>query len=257
MTPLPRARAGLLFLLDSASAQKGANTVVFASFGDWGWSPVGGQNVMLIGSGSSLTTQCANFTLANYAANSSAFATCLDGDKVQQGTLVNAGLANVSQIAVANAMASICTAAGGCDFIINTGDNFYDLGLVNGTTDPQWTFAFQNVYTKALFGNTPFLSTLGNHDYSILNPTAAASQVAYSTVDPRWVMPTRNYVQTFKSASGAVSVQVVNVDSTPLHDRYLFSGASGGGYATDSGGPDTAINSNGMFCPQPGCPCAY
>ena len=131
--------------LQAAVAQtKDANTIVFASFGDWGWSPTGGQNVMLTGS-SVLSSTCASFNLANYTANASYYSSCLDGDKLQQGILVNSGLASVSQIAVANAMASICTTAGGCDFIINTGDNFYDLGLVNGTADVQWTGAFQNV----------------------------------------------------------------------------------------------------------------
>ena len=126
------------------------------------------------------------------------------------------------------------------------GDNFYDLGITGGVTDPQWA-AFQNVYTKALFGNTtPFLGTLGNHDYSILSPTAAASQIAYTAVDGRWYLPDHKYARTFTSASGAVSIQVVQVDSTPLVDRYLFSGASGGAFATDASGPDTVPNANAV-----------
>ena len=157
-----------------------------------------------------------------------------------------AGLQQVSQIATAKAMAAACTAAGGCDFLINTGDNFYDLGILNGTSDQQWTLAFQNVYTKAMFGNAPFLSTLGNHDYSILNPTAAASEIAYTAVDPRWYLPGRQYSSVFTSASGYVSIQVVQVDSTPLIDRYLFSGASGGGYATDASGADNQVNANAV-----------
>lgn len=47
-----------------------------------------------------------------------------------------------TQIATANAMASVCTNAGGCDFILNTGDNFYDLGITL-QNDPQWVSAFQ------------------------------------------------------------------------------------------------------------------
>ena len=256
---------------------KDANTLVFASFGDWGWSTTGGQNVLLTGS-AVLSATCANYTVAKYQANPAAYASCLDGDKLQQGTLISAGLQQVSQIAVANAMAAQCTASGSCDFIIvraaprrvpacvsvcvsadasaaarvrvcymydqqNTGDNFYDLGIVDGTSDSQWTTAFQNVYTKALFGNIPFLSTLGNHDYSILSPNAASSQIAYSAVDPRWVLPDHQYARTFTSASGAVSIQVVEIDSTPLNDRYLFSGGSGGGFATGASGVDTRVNS--------------
>ena len=55
-------------------------------------------------------------------------------------------------------------------------------------------------------------------------------------------MPDHNYQRVFKSASGAVSIQVVEMDSTALVDRYLFSGASGGGYATDASGVDTIPN---------------
>jgi len=240
------ARAAVAALLVSlplavSAAAKDPNTIVFASFGDWGWSTAGGQNILLSGS-AVLTAACANYTLTNYKANPSVYAACLDGDKAQQGALILGGQQQVAQIATANAMAAACTAAGSCDFIITTGDNFYDLGVTGGTTDIQWTNAFQSVYTKALFGNTPFLNTLGNHDYSILNPTAAATQIAYSAVDSRWVLPDHQYAKTFKSASGNVAIQVVQVDSTPLHDRYLFSGTSGGAYATDASGADTTVD---------------
>ena len=88
--------------------------------------------------------------------------------------------------------------------------------------------------------------TLSNHDYSILSPTAAAAQIAYTSADPtgRWTIPDHNYAKTFTSASGFVSIQVVQTDSTPLHDRYLYSGASGGGFSTDQSGADTIPNNN-------------
>lgn len=49
-------------------------------------------------------------------------------------------------------------------------------------------------------------------------------------------MPGHQYQRSFSSANGKTSVQVVSMDSTPLHDRYLYSGASGGGYATSFAG---------------------
>ena len=72
-----------------------------------------------------LSPTCKNYTLSNYQASPATFSaspatTCLDGDKRQQGSLVVGGLQQVSQIATANAMAAACTAAGGCDFLINT-----------------------------------------------------------------------------------------------------------------------------------------
>jgi hypothetical protein len=72
-------------------------------------------------------------------------------------------------------------------------------------------------------------------------PTAAAAQVAYTAVDPsrRWYLPNRGtYQRTFSSASGAVSINVVQMDSTVLNDRYLYGGASGGGFATGVAGRD-------------------
>lgn len=121
------ARAALASLLVSAPlaawAAKDPNSVVFASFGDWGWSTTGGQNQLLTGSGvlTGGTAVCATYTVANYQANPASFANCLDGDKAQQASLIAAGLQQVSQIALANAMASTCTAAGGCDFVMSTG----------------------------------------------------------------------------------------------------------------------------------------
>jgi len=103
-----------------------------------------------------LSSTCKGYTLQNAIASPATYAGCLDGDKGTQGTLVVGGQQAVAQIATAAAMAAACTAAGGCDFIMNTGDNFYDLGITGGATDPQWS-AYTNVYTTALFPNTPFL----------------------------------------------------------------------------------------------------
>ena len=207
------AAAALLLALPLASAAKDANTLVFASFGDWGWSTVGGQNSFLTGALTGTTAVCNTYNVTNFAAAPASYVNCLDGDKAQQASLIVAGLQQVSQIATANVMASVCSAAGSCDFIINTGDNFYDLGrarracthmiralsltlcecpsvlgIVNGTTDVQWTNAFQNVYTTALFNNTPFLGTLGNHDYSILSPNCACrSSCTAFAASPAWL----------------------------------------------------------------------
>jgi hypothetical protein len=193
----------------------------------------------------SIKAPCNAYTLAAAIASPSTYVPCLDGDKGTQGTLAIGGQQQVAQQATANAMSAACFAAGGCDFLMSTGDNFYDLGIIGGNNDPQWT-AYSNVYTQALFPNVPMLGTLGNHDYSILSPTASQQQIDYTAADPsgRWYMPGHNYQRVFKSASGAVSIQVVQIDSTPLHDRYLFSGASGGGYATDASGKDTIPNNN-------------
>ena len=117
-------------------------------------------------------------------------------------------------------------------------------GITGGVTDPQWQGGYLSVYTHPALNNTPFVGTLGNHDYSILATNSAASQIAYTNTDPtgRWFIPAHNYQRVFTSANGAVSLQVVAVDSTPLVDRYLYSGSSGGSYATGANGVDTIPN---------------
>ena len=212
---------------------KDNNTLVYASFGDWGWG-AGNNNSLLLSASAAgcIGSQSTNFNSgANCYSNSGAY--------------IMAGVQQVAQKAVANAMGMMCQAYGGCDFIINTGDNFYDLGIIGGLSDPQWTNSYLNVYTHPGLKNVPILGTLGNHDYSILANNSAASEIAYTSVDPsgRWYIPAHNYQRVFTSASGAVSAQVVSIDSTPLHDRYLYSGGSGGGYATGANGPDTLVNS--------------
>lgn len=74
--------------------------------------------------------------------------------------------------------------------------------------------------------------------YNIYNTNAAAAQIEYTAVDPlgAWYLPAHEYQRTFSSANGLVSIQVVSMDSTPLHDRYLYSGSSGGSFATSFGG---------------------
>ena len=94
---------------------KDANTIVYASFGDWGWSPTGANNSLLLNSGAA---GCLASTGANFATN------CLGN----QGYYAEMGFSQISQKAVANALGSTCQAYGGCDFIMNTADNFYDLG---------------------------------------------------------------------------------------------------------------------------------
>ena len=75
-----------------------------------------------------------------------------------------------AQIATANAMASTCTSSGGCDFVINTGDNFYDLGITGGTADPQWGTAFQVIIKLNSNNNKDNNNSNNNKGGSLLIP---------------------------------------------------------------------------------------
>ncbi|XP_073144509.1 purple acid phosphatase 17-like isoform X2 [Henckelia pumila] len=69
------------------------------------------------------------------------------------------------------------------DFVVSTGDNFYDDGL-KGDDDPKFVNSFTNIYT-AMSLQKPWFSVLGNHDYRG-NALAQLSPVLRK-VDGRWL----------------------------------------------------------------------
>ena len=84
-------------------------------------------------------------------------------------------------------MGATCKAYGGCDFILNNGDSFYDLGITQGVTDPQWNNTFVSVFNAAgIPAGTPVLSTLGNHDYK-----CDRCVILYSTFEVVLLTPAR------------------------------------------------------------------
>jgi hypothetical protein len=84
---------------------KDSNTIVYASFGDWGWPTSGANNSLL-----------QDATAANCTLTGGNFAGCIGN----QGYYANVGYSQISQKAVANAMGQMCQAYGGCDFLMNT-----------------------------------------------------------------------------------------------------------------------------------------
>ncbi|KAL9248053.1 hypothetical protein vseg_021416 [Gypsophila vaccaria] len=96
------------------------------------------------------------------------------------------------------------------DFIISTGDNFYDDGLT-GVNDPAFTESFTNIYTAPSL-HKKWYNVLGNHDYrgdvlSQLSPKLKEK-------DPRWIC-LRSYI---------VNTDIVDlffVDTTPFQDKYF------------------------------------
>eukprot|EP00996_Jenningsia_fusiforme_P000996 NODE_1908_length_1360_cov_38.017544_g1728_i0.p1 GENE.NODE_1908_length_1360_cov_38.017544_g1728_i0~~NODE_1908_length_1360_cov_38.017544_g1728_i0.p1 ORF type:complete len:390 (+),score=57.99 NODE_1908_length_1360_cov_38.017544_g1728_i0:93-1262(+) len=93
------------------------------------------------------------------------------------------GITKVS-LAVSHQMAMYAASHRGTDtlrFLLSVGDNFYDDG-VSSVTDPQWNGTFRRLLGTH---NVPVYSCLGNHDHH----GSSAAQVAYSDVDPLWVMP--------------------------------------------------------------------
>jgi DNA repair exonuclease SbcCD nuclease subunit len=99
------------------------------------------------------------------------------------------------------------------DFIVSTGDNFYDNG-VTSTTDAHWAGSFEDVYAdSALFA--PWYVVLGNHDYR----GSIESQMAYRSPNAdRWKMPAKNYVKSWNQ--DGITMAIVFINTSPTEDKY-------------------------------------
>ncbi|KAL0541797.1 hypothetical protein IC582_021858 [Cucumis melo] len=96
------------------------------------------------------------------------------------------------------------------DFVISTGDNFYDRGL-KGTEDPAFEESFSKVYTAPSL-QTEWYSVLGNHDYR--GDVEAQLSPILKKLDNRWIC-LRSFI---------VDTEIVEfffVDTTPFVDKYF------------------------------------
>ncbi|XP_076904352.1 purple acid phosphatase 3-like [Bidens hawaiensis] len=97
------------------------------------------------------------------------------------------------------------------DFIVSTGDNFYDSGLTD-KHDPAFFESFTNVYTAPSL-QKQWYSVLGNHDYRG-NAVAQVSQELRQR-DNRWLCM-RSFI-----VNAGNHVDFFFVDTTPFHRKYF------------------------------------
>lgn len=100
------------------------------------------------------------------------------------------------------------------DFIITTGDNFYDVG-VSGLNDPHWQESFERVYRGEEIITKPWFVSLGNHDYGS-NPDV---EIQYSSISPRWRLPARYYTQLVHFSDGG-KARLIFIDTSPFEKSY-------------------------------------
>ncbi len=138
------------------------------------------------------------------------------------------GTGKAGQYNVADAMETVC-AEQGCDLVVLTGDNIYDIGP-RSPYDPQFVTKFEAPYAGL---DVPFYLTIGNHDSSG-GPTVAGDhhehdtgigsyharadhEVAYShredRVSQKWHMPERWYTFTVDDQPGDANVQFFSIDA--------------------------------------------
>ncbi|CAO2837151.1 unnamed protein product [Amaranthus hypochondriacus] len=96
------------------------------------------------------------------------------------------------------------------EFIISTGDNFYDNGLTS-VNDPAFQQSFTNIY-KAPSLQKPWYTVLGNHDYR--GDVLAQLSPILRKKDSRWIC-LRSFIV------NADFVDLFFVDTTPFQDKYF------------------------------------
>lgn len=96
------------------------------------------------------------------------------------------------------------------DFIISTGDNFYDDGLID-VHDPAFDESFSNIYTAPSLQKQWF-SVLGNHDYR--GDVLAQLSPTLTQKDSKWLC-----LRSFIVIAGIV--EFFFVDTTPFQDKYF------------------------------------
>ncbi|XVF43466.1 hypothetical protein PTKIN_Ptkin02bG0042100 [Pterospermum kingtungense] len=98
------------------------------------------------------------------------------------------------------------------DFIISTGDNFYENGLT-GAHDPAFHQSFTDIYTAPSL-QKQWYSVLGNHDYRG-NVEAQLSPILRN-MDSKWLC-----LRSFILNVGPEMVDFFFVDTTPFVDKYF------------------------------------
>jgi hypothetical protein len=104
------------------------------------------------------------------------------------------------------------------NFVINTGDSFYD-GGIETVTDDQVKTSFLNVYNQPMLRTLNFYSVLGNHEYR----GSAQAVLEIPGRNQRFKMDGRWYAKTFRSVGNAY-VQMIFIDTSPMIESYRIPG---------------------------------
>ncbi len=116
------------------------------------------------------------------------------------------GTGKSAQQAVARALLRECSPEKPfCDAIFLLGDNLYPAGK-DSRNDHDWQEGFVEPYRGL---KTPILAILGNHDHRL--PGSPESEVGWSAIDPRWIMPSAAY-----QACPTPGVEIYALDTAPL-----------------------------------------
>jgi tartrate-resistant acid phosphatase type 5 len=99
------------------------------------------------------------------------------------------------------------------DFILSTGDNFYDNGVAS-IHDKQWNTSWKNIYAARPL-QIPWYVALGNHDYH----TNAEVEVEYTKHSKLWNMPAR-YFAFEEPVDDTTTALFLILDTSPFVTAY-------------------------------------
>ncbi len=123
------------------------------------------------------------------------------------------GRAGVHRQAEVGWQMGIAAAQSNVDFVITTGDNFYNDG-VESISDPHWQISFEDIYNHPAL-MIPWYPVLGNHDIR----GNWQAQIEYSHISERWTFPSRYY--TFvKEIDDTTGVRFIMLDSNQFINAY-------------------------------------
>uniref|UniRef100_A0A914I0C0 PIPK domain-containing protein n=1 Tax=Globodera rostochiensis TaxID=31243 RepID=A0A914I0C0_GLORO len=130
---------------------------------------------------------------------------------VANSTAVKKHRTTESQKAVAKAMDELSQAnALKANFLLNTGDNFYEGGVTFADVIPRFTENFEKVYHyKSLY--VPWYTIAGNNDWK--GPDGIRPQI--ETPEGKWTFPAQQYVVHYTFGKD-VQVRIIMIDTTVL-----------------------------------------
>lgn len=99
------------------------------------------------------------------------------------------------------------------DFVISTGDNFYEDGVAS-IHDDHWQVSFNGVYTAPSL-DIDWYSVLGNHDHR----GSIQAEIDYTSINSRWCMPGR-YYSTVHHLNAHAHARLIFLDTTPFIEEY-------------------------------------
>jgi len=101
----------------------------------------------------------------------------------------------------------------GCDFIVSTGDNFYNDGVFS-PQDARFNTSWRHVYDKPHIRHLVWYQSLGNHDYGIID-SRELYQVEFARNEPLWYLPWLWY-DFYVTDDNDVTVHFVVVDAMSI-----------------------------------------